>query len=463
MSDDPLPPPGATPRRPTPAWTREQAARIRRTDATVAPIIYPEGEPVDPDLHIWDTWPVRTPDGDWAQVAGHRIVIALTAPSDLLPGKRHDVATLRYFASPDGRTWTPGRRVFPETEPLGQRQWAGSAVLFDADGGVTDAADELLVYYTAAGTRGAADLEYGQRPVAATGGRLVGDAGDPDGPPRVMGPFDHESLFHPDGEYYEREDQSRGMIYTFRDPWYFEDPADGETYLLFEANTPVPEGSDACGGNTVHQEFNGSVGIAHSPTGHPTDFELRPPLFEAVCVNQELERPHVIVRGGRYYLFVDSHRHTFAPGLDGVDALYGFVADTLAGEYRPLNDSGLVLANPANAPFQAYSWLAYDHGEELLVTSFRNYTDYDRDSLDDVAVLSEAEQFRRFGGTFAPTVRLALEGDRTRVRGTLDHGHLPVPGEPLPETEDERIRRRRARDGPPDRHRYESGSGSGSD
>jgi levansucrase len=425
----------------TPAWTREAAAGIHRTGDTVAPIIYPPDEPIDPELHIWDTWPVRTPAGEWAEVDGHRVIVALTAPSGLLPGKRHDVAALRYFSSPDGQSWTPGRRVFPTSEPLGQRQWAGSAVLFDADGGVTDAGNELMVYYTAAGDRDAAELGYGQHIAMATGGRIRVDTAA--GRPVVDGPFEHRSLLHPDGEYYEREAQSRGMIYTFRDPWYFEDPATGDTYLLFEGNTPVPEGSDACGGDPAQQAFNGSVGIAASPAGDPTDFELRPPLLDAVCVNQELERPHVIVRDGRYYLFIDSHRHTFAPGLDGPDGLYGFVADSLFGDYEPLNGSGLVLANPANAPFQAYSWLAYDHGEELLVTSFLNYFDYDRESLDDVGFLPEAEQFRRFGGTLAPTVRIALEGTRTRVLGTLDAGHLPLPREPLPETDDRLIERRR--------------------
>ena len=149
-------------------------------------------------------------------------------------------------------------------------------------------------------------------------------------------------------------------------------------------------------------------------------------------MNQELERPHIVPRDGRYYLFVSSHAHTFAPGLSGFDGLYGFVADSLRGQYRPLNDTGLVVTNPENAPFQAYSWLAFSHGEELLVSSFFNYYDYDRPSMDDVALLSEAEQRRRFGGTLAPTLRLTVEGDRTRVQGKLDYGHLPVESDELP-------------------------------
>jgi levansucrase len=424
----------------TPRWTREQARLLERTDDTTAPIVYPPAAKLDPGHHVWDTWLVRERDGSLADVAGYRVIVALTADSELLPGKRHDAATLRFYYSRDGRNWQLGGRLFPDSTALGSRQWAGSALLDDGD---------LYCFYTGAGDRDETDLSYTQHLVVAEGGRLVAD--DSGGGLRIEGTFDHHSLLRPDGEWYEREEQSRGMIYTFRDPWFFEDPATGETYLLFEANTPVPEGSSLCGGDAAQQEFNGSVGLARSPTGDPTDFELRPPLLDGVCVNQELERPHVVVRDDRYYLFVSSHMHTFAPGLDGFDALYGFVADSLRGDYRPLNDSGLVATNPANAPFQAYSWLAYPHCEEVLVTSFVNYTEFDRPSLDDVAFLPESEQYRRFGGTLAPTIRLRLDGDRTRIVGTLDHGHLPTAAEALPETDDERIERLRRERGDDDR------------
>lgn len=410
-------------------WTREQAGRLHRRDGVVAPVIYPPERRLDEDLHVWDTWLVRDRDGRIADVGGYRVIVALTAPSDLLPGKRHDVATLRYFYSADGRTWNTGGRIFSETEPLGQRQWAGSTVRFSEDG------TDLAVYYTAAGDERGDDLTYNQRIVGATGGTIRADA---DGV-HIEGRFDHETLLRPDGDRYETETQSRGMIYTFRDPWYWEE--NGESYLLFEANTPVPEGSQRCDGDAVAQEFNGSVGIAHSPTGDPTDFDLMDPILEGVCVNQELERPHVVVRDGIYYLFVSSHRHTFAPGIDGFDALYGFAGDSLFGPYEPLNGDGLVVTNPAGAPFQAYSWLAFGHREEVLVTSFFNYYDYDRESLDDVGFLPEREQFRRFGGTLAPTVRLRVDGLETRIVGELDHGHIPLPNEALPETFAERVAR----------------------
>jgi levansucrase len=86
-----------------------------------------------------------------------------------------------------------------------------------------------------------------------------------------------------------------------------------------------------------------------------SEFELQPPLLEAMDVNQQLEHPYVIEKGGKYYLFTISHEFTFAPGLWGPDGLYGFVADSLDGDYKPLNGDGLVVSNPENNPYQAYS------------------------------------------------------------------------------------------------------------
>lgn len=418
----------------TPAWTREQAGRLERTDGVVAPVIYPPREDVTPEVHGWDTWVLRERDGTIATVDGWRVIFSLTAPSDMLPGKRHDVAEIRYFYSRDGKRWIDGGPVFDREESLGSRQWAGSALL-DDDG-------QVYVFYTAAGRALEEEISYHQRLAVGAGGSVEADA---DGL-AIEGPWEHETLVRPDGERYEREEQYRGMIYTFRDPWFFEDPATGETWLLFEANTPVPEGSDACGGDPVQQEFNGSVGIARSETGDPTDWELEDPLLDAVCVNQELERPHVVPRDGRYYLFFSSHDHTFAPGLEGFDGLYGFVADSLRGEYRPLNGSGLVVTNPASAPYQAYSWLAFPHGDELLVSGFFNYYDLGPLTIDDVGHLPREEQLAKFGGTLTPTLRLTLEGDRTRIVGSLEHGHVPLEDEELPPLDHDRVGDRTAGD-----------------
>jgi levansucrase len=90
----------------TVAWTRERAAGVGRMEEVIAPIIYPPEDRIDPSVHIWDTWLLRNRDGTVAEIDGWRVFLSLTAPSDLLPGKRHDVATIRYFYSRDGRRCT---------------------------------------------------------------------------------------------------------------------------------------------------------------------------------------------------------------------------------------------------------------------------------------------------------------------------------------------------------------------
>lgn len=138
---------------------------------------------------------------------------------------------------------------------------------------------------------------------------------------------------------------------------------------------------------------------------------------------------HYVFDDGRWYLLTISHEFTFAPGLEGPDALYGFVGDSMYGDYEPLNGSGLVIANPEEAPFQAYSWLAMPQGDDLLVESFENFRGLDDTSqgeigLDEVGHLPAEEQKELFGGTLAPSLRVKLDGTETRVVTELQDGHF---------------------------------------
>ena len=130
---------------------------------------------------------------------------------------------------------------------------------------------------------------------------------------------------------------------------------------------------------------------------------------------------------GSYYLFCDSHKFTFPEGLDGPDGMYGFVADSLRGDYEPLNGSGLVLANPEDQPFQTYSWMPVPYDDnQIAVLSFYNYHDLGEASLTGVGDLPREEQQAKFGGTFAPTVVVELDGSSTRLVETLGPGFLPT-------------------------------------
>ena len=129
------------------------------------------------------------------------------------------------------------------------------------------------------------------------------------------------------------------------------------------------------------------------------DWQIRPPLISADTLNNELERPHALFHNGLYYMFWSTQSHVFNPdGPVGPTGLYGMVSEQLSGPWHPLNGTGLVFANPASAPKQAYSWLVMP---DLQVTSFIDA--WGSSGSDDLA--------RRFGATFAPMLQLRLDKD----------------------------------------------------
>jgi levansucrase len=134
---------------------------------------------------------------------------------------------------------------------------------------------------------------------------------------------------------------------------------------------------------------------------------LCPPPITADGLNNELERPHIVHHAGHYYCFWSTQRKVFAsPGPAGPNGLYGMAAQTMAGPWLPLNETGLVFANPAEAPIQAYSWQVL---HDLSVISF-----VDRPGLAEEPV-DPATARRHFGGTPAQPVQLALFGTSARL------------------------------------------------
>ncbi|MGQ3722408.1 glycoside hydrolase family 68 protein [Natrialba aegyptia] len=396
------------------AWTREHANNIEPTDDLTAPVISENSDVISDDYWIWDTWPLRYRDGSIAKINGWQVVFSLTASKDLVPGARHNEATIRYFYSRNGHDWQEGGTALDD--PLGHHQWAGSAMYDRSE-------DQIYHFYTPT----SAEPEFRQRLALAKGATLeTGPHGV-----EVVGEQEHILIGKADGELYQTLEQSRdqGIVYAFRDPWYFQHPETGEDMVVFEGNTPT-EGENP----DDPQSYNGNVGVARATNDGLTEWELLPPNLEAIEVNQQLERPHYVFQNGKWYLFVLSHEFTFAPGLQGPDALYGFVSDSLYGDYEPLNGSGLVIANPEEASFQGYSWLAMPQGNDALVESFENFRGLDDTSrgeisLDEVGYLPPEEQKELFGGTLAPSLKLQLNGTETRVVNELNDGHfLPSGG-----------------------------------
>lgn len=126
-----------------------------------------------------------------------------------------------------------------------------------------------------------------------------------------------------------------------------------------------------------------------------------PPLVDADGVNNELERPHVVVSEGRYYFFWSTQRKVFVNN-EGPNGLYGMVANSLSGSWSPLNKTGLVFANPVAAPCQAYSWLV---SPDLVVSSFADLVGLAAPARD------AGEARAAFRGTPAPELRLRLAND----------------------------------------------------
>lgn len=361
-------------------WTRDAVAAIAKAPIATFPLLtLADTSPVLPGIDLWDHWPVQEIDGHVAHVAGGVLMMLLAAPCLPDPDSRHAVARIRLMHRTDS-SWRDLGPLLPDGLSPGSREWAGSAI-------ISPGHDWITLYFTAAGQRGETELSFDQR-LFETGAPLSIVDGTP-----VIGNWSTpvESVVA-DDIVYTRDMAGGGAIGTikaFRDPAWFRDPADGQDHLLFTASLA---GS--------HSAWNGAIGIAHR---HDDQWVLGAPLISADGVNNELERPHIIVHRDRYYCFWSTQQKVFAPDVvAGPNGLYGMVADRLTGPWRPLNGSGLVGANPAQAPVQAYSWLVQS---DLSILSF-----IDRPGLP-VEPCDAQVARRHFGGTPALPSHLIIDGD----------------------------------------------------
>ena len=365
-------------------WTVDDVGRIDPTRFPAAPRIgAADFVRISDALDIWDAWPVQDDDGTPAVIGdGDTLWMALGAPRFDDPDERHGHARIHLLRLRDGR-WQDLGPAMPDGFAPGSREWSGSAVL-GADRAT------LTLYFTAAGRRGEAQTTFEQRLFSARA-RLVIDADTP----ALRDWRDLAEIVERDPRHYMASDAGTGAIGTikaFRDPAYFRDPGDGRRALFFAGSRAEATG-----------EFNGVIGRIDADRDGEPHWQSQPPIVDATDVNNELERPHVVAHDGRYYLFWSTQRHVFAPACaHAPTGLYGMVADSLDGDWTPLNGSGLVFANPAEAPRQAYSWLVLP---DLSVISF----------VDDWGRGADDAGARRFGATFAPVLHLTLAGDRATL------------------------------------------------
>lgn len=364
-------------------WTVDHVRSITLARPHIAPLIE-DGDfsRVSEDMDIWDAWPVQGEDGYPVRMTeGVTLWMALAAPRFPDPEERHAHARLHLFERREASLRHMGP-VMPDGFSPGSREWSGSAVLAP-DG------KALTLYFTATGIRGEAVPSFGQRLFEARA--VVEQAA---GGYRCTGWHSPREIVARDPVYYMATEGAAGRpgtIKAFRDPAYFCDPDSGVHFLFFAGSLA---GSPS--------QFNGVVGVATTKNPAAGEWKLLPPIVSADGLNNELERPHVVHHCGRYYLFWSTQAHVFAPeGPCGPTGLYGMVSDRPNSGWRPLNGTGLVFANPPEAPSQAYSWLVLP---DLSVISF----------VDDWGT-ERAARSRRFGGTFAPELHLSLDDDSARL------------------------------------------------
>lgn len=376
--------------RPVSHWTAEHVAAITLAPMPEAPLIE-DADPLFPEYDLWDLWPLQMPDGSMAQVRNGTLWMVLSAPRHPDPNKRHDIARTRMvFHGPGG--WQDCGLLFPDDLNPGSREWSGSACYDPSTGSVTS-------YFTAAGHRGEPARSFEQRLFQATGTLdLSKDL------PQVVSWNSARPLVLNDGTYYIDVAKNQGVpgsIRGFRDPYWFCDPLDGRAYILFTGSKP--NGAPDC---------NGVIGIASEADGlgQPT-FELMPPIVSADGVVNEMERPHMLVRDGLYYLFWSSQQSVFAAGgPTGPTGLYGMVGSSVTGPFEPLNGTGLVIANPAQEPRQAYCWQVLD---SLEVVSFIDHWGLKGSDPLVNPTLNRAQ----FGGTIAPMLKIEITRNTTRLLG----------------------------------------------
>lgn len=373
----------------TTAWSRQAVAAIGGQQVRSIPVIGPDDlHDALPGYQLWDSWPFETLQGSTVVLGGWTPWVVMCAPRDVHPDLRHDIARLRLMLERGG-TWRDCGYLLPEDLNPGSREWAGSTVYDAASGRVT-------LFYTATGRRGDSGRSFEQR-LFQTSGKLEVSADSI----RLTGWSEPVESLAADGKTYVIVNQTvgePGFIKGFRDPFHFRDPVDGAHYLLFTASDAAAESA-----------FNGVVGLARATGNDLNGWSLLPPLVSANGVNNELERPVLRVRDGRYYLFWSTQRRTFDPsGPTGPNGLYGMVADRLAGPWRPLNGTGLVAPNPAEEPVQTYSWWVMDN---LEVAGF-----VDNWGLKGRSVAEQPELvLSTFGGVPAPRFRIALDGETAQI------------------------------------------------
>ena len=351
-------------------------------------------------LDVWDSWPVQdVRTGQVANWNGYQLVIAMMG----VPSQNDNHIYLLYNKYGDNELshWKNAGPIFGyNATPLSQ-EWSGSAVL--------NSDNSIQLFYTRVDT---SDNNTNHQKIASATLYLT----DNNGNISLAQVANDHIVFEGDGYYYQTYDQWKATNkgadnIAMRDAHVIEDD-NGDRYLVFEASTGLENyqgenqiynwlnygGDDAFNIKSLFRILsnddiksratwaNAAIGILklNNDEKNPKVAELYSPLISAPMVSDEIERPNVVKLGNKYYLFAATRLNRGSNDDAWMNANYtvgdnvamvGYVADSLTGPYKPLNDSGVVLTAsvPANWRTATYSYYAVpvaSKNDQLLVTSY---------------------------------------------------------------------------------------------
>ncbi|MBB1078878.1 glycoside hydrolase family 68 protein [Limosilactobacillus sp. STM2_1] len=351
-------------------------------------------------LDVWDSWPVQdVRTGQVANWNGYQLVVAMMG----VPNTNDNHIYLLYNKYGDNELshWKNAGAIFGYNANAITQEWSGSAVV--------NSDDSIQLFYTKVDT---SDNNTNHQKLASATLYLK----DNDNNVEIANVANDHVIFEGDGYYYQTYAQWKATNkgadnIAMRDAHVIEDN-DGNRYLVFEASTGLENyqgedqiynwvnygGDDAFNVKSLFQILsngdiksraswaNAAIGILklNNDEKNPSVAQLYSPILTAPMVSDEIERPNVVKLGNKYYLFAATRLNRGSNDDAWMKANYnvgdnvamvGYVADSLTGEYKPLNESGVVLTAsvPANWRTATYSYYAVPvagKDDQLLVTSY---------------------------------------------------------------------------------------------
>lgn len=383
------------------------------------------------DMDVWDTWPLQNADGTVAEYKGYHIVFGLAGD----PENGSDTFIYLFYKKV-GETsidaWKNAGRVFDDNDknvpndPYLKNQseeWSGSAT-FTSDG-------EVRLFYTNRGQFSPDSKQYGKQTLTTAQVNLSESGA---GTLQVDGVEDYKSIYEGgNSKFYQSHDkafadENFSDNHTLRDPHYVEDK--GRKYLVFEANTGTEYGyqgeeslyNRAYYGNSnkffqaekdkllqsskkgLAELANGTIGIIEINDDYTLKNEMKP-MIVSNTVTDEIERPNIFKKDGKWYLFTSTRGSKMT--IDGIDDkdiyMLGYVANSLTGPYKPLNKTGIVLHQDLNPYDITWTYAHYaipqPESDNVVITSYMTNRGY----------------FKDHKSTFAPSFSLNIKGPNTAV------------------------------------------------